>query len=269
MKRFRLLWLACASLLLLACNPREMIDKLTPKTESAYAQKLFADLREGHYDTVKAALAPSLRALPDIDQKLVEVRKLFPAGQPKSVKVVGAYTVEVHSTKKAGSTKYNLTYEYEYADSWLLTHMLLERNQDGLQVLGFHAQPLEHSLESTSAFTLEGKGPLHWLFLALIVAVPLFCIYAFVACLRTPNLKRKWLWALFTLIGMVTVTLNWGSGAVDFHLINFQLFGASAINNGYSPWLLSISFPLGAVWFLCKRHAMRKDAATPPEPVES
>ena len=269
MKRFRLLWLACASLVLLACNQQDMIDKLTPKPESAYAQKLFTELREGHYDTVKAALAPSLRALPDIDQKLAEVGKLFPAGQPKSVKVVGAYTIAHASTKGSSGTQYNLSYEYEYAGAWLLTNMVLERNQDGLQVLGFHAQPLQRSLESMSAFTLAGKGPVHWLFLALIVAVPLFCVYAFVACLRTPDLKRKWLWAVFTLIGMVTVTLNWGSGAVDFHLINFQLFGASAINNGYSPWLLSISFPLGAVWFLCKRHAMRKDAATPPEPVES
>ena len=266
MKRFRLLLLACASLLLLACNQQELIDKLTPKTESAYAQKLFTDLREGHYDSVKAALAPSLRAMPDIDQKLADVGKLFPAGKPKSVKVVGTNTSSMAFNGGPTTTKYNLTYEYEYTDSWVLANMFLERNQDGLQVLGFHAQSQTRSLEAMSAFSLAGKGAGQWLFLALVIAVPFFCVYAFVVCLRTPNLKRKGLWALFTLVGFVSLSMNWNTGDVGFRLISFQLLSASAFQSGYTPWLLSISFPLGAVWFLCKRHAMRSDAAAPARP---
>ncbi|MGO4701097.1 hypothetical protein [Dyella sp. 2RAB6] len=260
MKVVRLLLLACASLLLLACSQQELIDKFTPKAESAYAQKLFADLRAGHYDTVKDALAPALRT-PDIDKKLAEVAAPFPAGEPKAVHVVGANTSTLSMNGGPATTKYNLTYEYQFADSWVLANVVLQRDKDGLRVLGLHTESRARSLEATSGFSLAGKGVQYLAFLALVIAIPFFCIYAFVMCLRTPNLERRWLWALFTLFGFVAVGLNWNSGELSFHPIYFLLLGAGVSQGGFGPWVLNIAFPLGAVWFLWKRRTLLKAAA--------
>lgn len=261
----RLLLLACASFLLAACSQQELIDKLTPKAESAYAQKVFGDLQAGRYDVVKDALGSSLRT-PDIDKRLADVAATFPAGQPRSIKIVGVNTFAKIPHDGPRTTTYNLTYEYEYDRSWVLANIVLEREQSGLRILGLHAQPLAQSLETMNAFRLANKGAVHWIFLVLVVAVPLFCVYAFVTCLRTPNLRRKGLWAAFTLLGFVTVGLNWTTGGVSFQPVSFQLLGAAAVRSGYGPWWLSVSFPLGAVWFLWKRHTLLKRAAEPAMP---
>jgi len=257
---FRLLLLACAGFLLVACSQQELIDKFTPQAESAYAQKLFTDLRAGHYDAVKNALAPGLRK-PDIDGKLAELAASFPPGQPKSVHVVGANTSTMSKNGEPATTRYNLTYEYEYAGSWVLANIVLKRDQAGLQVLGLHTEARSRSLEASSGFSLAGKDARHWAFLALVTAIPLFCVYAFVMCVRTPNLEHRWLWAIFTLVGFVSVSLNWNTGELGFRPLSFQLLGAGVLQNGYGPWLMSISFPLGAVWSLWKRRALRKAAA--------
>ena len=257
---FRLLLLACASLLLSACSQQALIDKLTPKAESAYAQQLLTDLRAGRYDSVKDALEPKLRT-PDIDKKLAEAAAQFPAGEPKSVHVVGANTSTMSMNGGPSTTRYNLTYEYQFADSWVLANIVLKRDKDGLRVLGLHTEARARSLEASSGFSLAGKGVAHWAFLALVIAVPLFCIYAFVMCLRTPNLEHRWLWALFTLLGFVSISLNWNTGELGFRPLSFQVLSAGVIKNGYGPWLMSFSFPLGAVWFLWKRRTLPKAAA--------
>lgn len=260
MKVFRLLLLACASFVLLACSQQELIDKLTPQAESAYAKKLLAELRAGDYATVKEALSPTLRT-PDIDKKLAAVAAVFPAGEPKSVHVVGANTSTMAKTGSPSVTSYNLTYEYQYASAWVLANVVLKRDESGLHVMGIHSEARSRSLEASSAFSFADKSPLHWAFLVLVIAIPLFCVYAFVMCLRTPNLERRWLWAIFTLLGFVTVGLNWSTGEMSFRPLSFQLLSAAAFQSGYTPWMLSISFPLGAVWLLWKRHTLLKAAS--------
>ena len=44
------------------------------------------------------------------------------------------------------------------------------------------------------------------------VALVLFVIATAISCLRTRDLKLKWLWFLVTLIGAVQITMNWTSG---------------------------------------------------------
>lgn len=209
---------------------------------------------------MKEALAPALRT-PDIDKKLAELATPFPAGQPKSVRVVGANTSAVSKNGGPATTRYNLTYEYEYAGSWVLANIVLKRDEAGLQVVGLHTEARSRSLEATSGFSLAGKGVRHWAFLALVIAIPLFCVYAFVMCIRTPNLQHRWLWAIFTLVGFVSVSLNWSTGELGFRPLYFQLLGAGVLQNGYGSWLMSITFPLGAVWFLWKRYTLLKAAA--------
>lgn len=263
MRFFRLLLLALASILAAACSQQEMIDKSTPQAESAYAQKVVAELRAGDYAFVKQALAPQLR-LPSIDEHLPKLARLFPKGAPKTVKIVGANTLSVSRPGGPVKTQYELSYEYEFPDSWVVTHIVLAREQDRLQVTGIHIQPLAQSLEETNAFTLAGKGVLHWTFLLLAIAAALFCVYAFVACVCMKGLKRKWLWALFTLIGVFTVSINWSTGELGVQPLSLLLLSAATFGNAYSPWFVNVAFPIGAVCFLWRRHVLLRGAVTVP-----
>lgn len=263
MRFFRLLLLALACILVAACSQQDMIDKITPQAESAYAQKVIAELRAGDYASVRQALAPQLR-LPGIDEHLPKLAGLFPKGSPKTVKVVGVDALSVSRPGGPLKTQYQLTYEYEFPGSWVVAKVVLAKEQDHLAVIGIHIQPLAHSLEETNAFTLAGKGALHWAFLLLAIAVPLFCVYAFVACVRMTGLKRKWLWALFTLIGVFTVSINWSTGELGVQPLSFLLLSASTFGSAYSPWFVNVAFPIGAVCFLWRRHVLLRGAITVP-----
>ncbi|KRE88898.1 hypothetical protein ASG87_09545 [Frateuria sp. Soil773] len=144
--------------------------------------------------------------------------------------------------------------------------MLLVRQDGKLLIEGLHANRLAEPLEASHALTLKGKSAAHWLMALLTCAEALFCLYAFVLCLRTPIPRRKWLWALFTLVGVGTLQFNWVSGAFGILPLSVQfLFGVSAVSAPYGPWILSVSIPLGAICFLARRRHW-KAAATPPLP---
>ena len=215
---------------------------------------------------MKARLDPKYLG-PGIDGKLHELATAFPGGQPDSVKIVGAYTSYF---SKLGSPQqgavFNLTYEYQFRDGWVVANVVLERQHDQLVIEGLHAKRMADSLETRNAFTLKGKSTVHWLMLVLVTTDVLLCLCAFVLCLRTPIARRKWLWALFTLLGVTTLRFDWSSGHFAFQPLSVQLLSGSAMAQPYGPWVLGLSIPLGAIWFLVMRHRLIAASAPPPLP---
>lgn len=131
-------------------------------------------------------------------------------------------------------------------------------------------------------FTLEGRGPLHYVFFVLLFAVPAFCLVTAIACVLKKGVKRKWLWVPFILIGVWGVEFNWTTGGIGtdllrvgpqgvyFQLIRFKLLGAGYLKSGVlAPWIVSIGLPLGAIlyWVFPARRrpqpAARDRAADP------
>lgn len=251
-----------------ACTQQEAIDKLVPHPESEYAQNVLKQLRERQFDQVETTFAPKLRSMPGLDATLGKMADEFPPGEIVSTKVVGTYMMSRVSSGKPGSTTYNLTYEYQFPQSWALANVVLVRSGDKLEIAGMRVQRETQSLAEKNTFTLSGKPAFYWLIAALVAALPLFCFASFIICLRTPIRRRKWLWAVATLLGVVTLSLNWSTGEFSFQLISIQLLSASAVARLYSPWILSISFPLGAVMFWIKRKRLKQEAlaanAEPP-----
>lgn len=263
MKRALLAVLALLCLVLNACSQQSLVDKLEPKAESSTAKAIIEQLRSGDLAAVKARLDPKY-AGPNLDRTLNELAALFPQGTPDSVKTVGAYTTYA---SQAGSpqqrAEFSLTYEYQFRDKWILASVVLVRQHDKLLIEGLHARPMSESLEASNAFTLKHKGIVHWLMLALFVANALLCLCAFVLCLRAPIARRKWLWAIFTLLGVTTLRFDWSSGHFAFQALSVQLFGGSIVAQPYGPWVLGLSIPLGAIWFLVVRRRLIA-ASVPP-----
>lgn len=256
-RQFLVLWVALA---MAACSQQEAIDKLAPHPESEYAQDALKQLHDRQFDRVEALLAPKVRSTPGLEATLGKMADEFPPGQAVSTKLVGAYTMARMSSSTSPGTSYNLTYEFQFPQGWALANVLLVRHGDTLEIGGLHVQRLAQSLEQKNAFTFSGKPPTYWLFAALVAVLPLFCLISFVVCLCTPIRRRKWLWAIGTLLGVVSLKLNWSTGDLDSQLVSVQLFSASAFAQFYSPWVLSISLPLGSILFWIKRKRLRDDA---------
>ena len=67
----------------------------------------------------------------------------------------------------------------------------------------------------------------------------------------------KWLWAIFTLLGIGTVSLNWTTGQMTIEPVAVRLLGMRAgWVDQYSPFVITLSVPLGAIVFLAKRKTL-------------
>ncbi|WP_295640325.1 hypothetical protein [uncultured Methylibium sp.] len=245
------------ALVLSACDQEAMFEKFVPKEEAALAKQVIFQLTARDFASVEAQLDPSLRS-PDLRSKLDEMAKQVPSGEPMSIRTVGAHTNTTNSI-----TRFDLTFEYQYKDTWLVANAVLERRDGKVVVQGIHFTPRTRSLEAENAFTLAGKSALHYAVLALAVAIPLLVVYALIVCVRTKVPKRKWLWLLFVAVGLVQFQFNWTTGAWGIQPLSFALLGAGFFKAGpVAPYIFTLAFPLGALVFLKKRrsYAQRVDA---------
>jgi hypothetical protein len=244
-----------------ACDRHALVDKFAPHPATEIGQSVIDSWRTGKLDELRPMLSGEM-GKPDVLARLRDIAAQLPSGTPISVKLVGASIDERFTTGKTNVSRYGLAYEYQFESNWLVGSVVLMKTGDRTEVAGMHAQVLSRSLEQINAFSLDGRGPLQWLFLLGMIAMPLVCLYALVTCMRSPMKRRKVWWALFTVVGFFTVSMNWSTGDVNIVPFSFQLFSASFEAAPYGPWQLALSFPLGAVWFLVRRRHLV--AAVPP-----
>lgn len=237
--------------ILTACNYNDMLAKLAPKEESAFAKNYLESVRIKDFNAVKKSLKPEL-VTSDVDAKITEVANYFPLGDPIEIKQIGAQTYQSGDQLQA-----TLTYQYQFPKDWAVGTVILSKSKNVVVVEGFNVTRLSKSLQETNAFNLANKTPIHYLFLTLAVLIPIFVLTVLILCIRTTIPKKKWLWVLFVLVGFVGFTLNWTTGELNYQVLSFHFFGAGAVSAGpYSPWFITISLPIGAVVFLLKRKAI-------------
>jgi hypothetical protein len=73
--------------------------------------------------------------------------------------------------------------------------------------------------------------------------------------------KRKWLWIIFILFGIGRITVNWTTNRWGFSPLSFLVFGSGAFAQPFGAWMISISFPLGAIVFLLRRKTLTAQIA--------
>lgn len=242
--------------LLSGCDQNAVFDRLLPKEEARQAQDFVAKIAARDYAALDEALDPALKT-PDLLPRLEQMSRMLPPGPPTSVKTVGAHTLKTDT-----ATTYSITLEYEYPNTRLLAAVVLERRDDRLRLKGINFVPRSQSLQEENRFTLDGKGALHYLVLALAVAIPLFVLYALVLCARTRFPKRKWLWLLFVAVGLVQFQFNWSTGDWGVQPLSFLLLGSGFTKSGpYAPLIFTIALPVGAIVFLLRRPSLRRSAA--------
>lgn len=239
------------TLFISSCSLEELSEKLIPEEESSFAEDYLSKLRSRDYAYVKSMLSPEIEAQVT-DELLEEMTGYFREGEPLSVKIIGSQ-VNVFNGQWQG----NFTFEYQFESGWNLANAALKKTDGGYQVVGLNVYQTEASQEELNAFGLSSKSGLQYFVLCLAVLVPLFILFTLIVCVRTPIDRKKWLWVIFILLGFGAIQTNWASGAYAFQLLSVRLFGASATATGIAaPWVISASFPLGAIVFWIRRKSL-------------
>ncbi|WP_052713228.1 hypothetical protein [Pseudoalteromonas rubra] len=221
-----------------------------PKEEMEFAKGYLSEVRERNYEYVFSHIDPELSSQVS-EEKLDEIAAYFPSGQLLSTVLIGS---QVHTYNEVWQG--NFTFEYQFESGWAVANAALQRKADKMTVIGFNVYRTKASQKELNKFELTGKSALHYLVLLAACIVPVFIIVSVFYCIKTPIHKRKWLWVLFVLGGIGTMSINWSTGALGFKIAEYQLLGAGVVASGeYAPWILSVGFPLGAMVFWFKRKS--------------
>jgi hypothetical protein len=225
-------------------------SSLVPREEMEFAKDYLGHIRSRNFDYVLSHIDPDLSGQVSII-KLEEIAAYFPSGQPISTELIGSQ-VNTSNSKWQG----NFSFEYKFESGWAVANVVMKRVDDKTTVIGFNVYRTEASQKEHNKFVLTGKTFLHYLVLSLACFTPVFILITLVYCIKTPIPKRKWLWVLFILGGIGTISINWSTGAYGFKLLQYQLLGAGAVAaSEYAPWIITAGFPLGAIIFWLKRKS--------------
>lgn len=97
--------------------------------------------------------------------------------------------------------------------------------------------------------TRRGVGAV--LVLTSLILAPMVTLIALVRLWRAPR-SRKWPWALFILLGIGKLMVNWNTGQIAVQLLAIQLFSGSVFQMLTGDWILAVSLPLGAMIYLLR-----------------
>lgn len=251
--KLKILIVFISALMLAGCGSyKEWFQSVVPKDEDAFARQFIELIRAGQIEAASNMLDPSIRT-GDTANGLAQIQQMLSQGEPLSIEAVGVNWVIME-----GRTRSSLTYQIQFPKSWMLANVVVDKAGSNLSLLGFHVNPLSASLGEINAFTLAGKSLLHYLFLAVVLFIPLFLIYMVVLIVRS-KVRRKWLWIPFMFFGICQFSLNWTTGEFGFQPIYFHIPGVGLYRPGlYAPWFLFTSIPIGAIIFLIKRKKLEQ-----------
>jgi hypothetical protein len=243
------------ALTLAGCDQQASLDASMPQDESAAARSVMAQLLARDFDGVERKLSSRTRT-PLVRSQLEQIAAALPESAPRTVRNVAA-----HWFISPSAATYDLSFEYEFENAWVLANVVLERRDSLLTVLGIHVTRQAQPLATIHRFSLQGKTLLHYAVFGLAIVIPIFCVFTLIACVRAERFAKKWVWLLFVLFGVMRFRLNWTDGVWSLQPIAVTLLGAGFMRTGLvSPWILSISLPLGAILYWVKRRKLGNEA---------
>jgi hypothetical protein len=253
-----LLWVAAG------CSRESLVKSMASEEEQALAVEVIKTLHSGSAEQARALMNPKCnRATSDTD--LHGLKERMADINPADGVLVGYFS---EKNIGGGNSQTTLNYEYKLNDhSYRMVSVLLDTSSKPATLLGCHLANSKVSALAVSSFDLKNKPPINHIIFVLAILIPLFSLFALIQCIRT-KVRRKWLWILFILFSFGSISLNWGTSDLHFTLVQFQLFGAGCGQGVGGPWMLTIGFPLGAIWFLVKRKALTlvpSPKETPPD----
>jgi hypothetical protein len=243
---------------LFGCDQAAQMKKFIPQGAESSARGYFDLLQQGKIDQIARDFGPSV---PNLRDELAQTVTRLPDGPPESVKVVGANTLR---TENDSTT--TITLEYQFPKKWLLVSVTTKKAGDASTLEGLWVYSMADSLENLNRFTLVGKSPSQYLILILAASSLVFSFYVLVLCIRTKDVKRKWLWLLFILVGVGNVAINWKTGELTFRIFSIQLLTAAINRPLYGPWTIAAFLPLGAILFLNRQRNVKIAAESIPRP---
>ncbi|MGV3481324.1 MAG: hypothetical protein ACO1O3_15350 [Sphingobium sp.] len=250
-------------LVLAGCSASDWNERLSSPEDRALALRTIDGLRSGKLDPLKAEIEPTVFA-----QTVAGRDKLAaPLSTPGTPMLVTVNSNTVSDGSGTVTTK-ALNYEFGAGKTWVVMQIMLRMTAKGREVIGWNVTPTNARPSTIGNFSFSGKTPIHFAWIAAMIASVFVILTALVQGARSKGIKRRWLWMLGSAFGLGQFSLNWATGAWSIKPIYVSLLGAGFFRpSPFDAWILSFSLPIVAVIFLIRRRglmARSEDGALDP-----
>jgi hypothetical protein len=225
-----------------ACSPDSLTKRIATPERDARAQRVIHQVVAGQRDSFLA------RARFDIDSASA-ARALFQIDSAlKGQRVDGLTLIGANQFTSGNTDRITLSYEFRTERGWLAASVATLDSASTWALVGFHVEPLAGELRAVNEFHLGHRSAAQYLALLAMVACALFSLGTAIFLATRRQFPKRWRWVLASLVGVGMVSVDWTTGAVASRLFSVQLLGASAVRpSEFAPWILSFSFPIGAI----------------------
>jgi hypothetical protein len=242
--------LACAAMLG-ACSQKAALETFSSPEDRALAEGLIHSVQTGDLKGFSAPFDPKLAA--NIGQMFPKAQQLTPGGPGAVVRLVDAHSSVAVTVGSPGVRRSVLAYEVDQGARHALVRLAIERRAGAAVVTAFDINPIPKPIEEMTAFTLEGRPTVDYVFLALAVLSTLACLAGCAASVVTKRIepKQRWLWVIGSLLSFSTFTVNWSTGAISIQPIAIQLLGGQVVKHGMlGDWYVGFGMPWVALAML-------------------
>lgn len=253
----------------------------TKITEEAleFNQAILDDMLKKDVDVVLSKALDKFQELKGARSGLEKLMVYLPDYKDGKTYTLMSSQVRITADTKTPEAIYKTAYEItdingnkEFTDKWAILDLYSQETSEGLKFRHFNFKTYSSQPTKIGKFEIKNKGFKHYIFLALLIAIPLFVIFTIVAIIRNKHMSKKWLWGLFSSVGLWGVNFNWmtgkispefitlttnSNGSTGWHLkiLSFKVLGASSMKaSQYSPYIVTIAFPIGAVLYWILKH---------------
>ena len=245
------------------------LDSFAGRADAVDARHIADTVASGDLASVLTRFDESQRPIdPEIAaQKLAHE---VPPGPRLDIQMVGYQSTVTKIVGRSTTEMSGATFESKYPRGYLITTVLLRRVDDGQRrIVGLRVQAQPESMAARNAFSLTGKDLNHYTVLFAMIAVVAVTVRALHLWFRRRRItRRKWWWLLAILLGAFKLSIDWTTGAFTLQALTIQFFLVSVTRGGsVGPWILSLSFPAGAIAFMMNASlADGRPPVIPPVP---
>ena len=183
--------------------------------------------------------------------------------RPDTMQLVGATGFR---SFKRDFQQWTLDYQLHNQSGWAAARVVVATSAGKRLVGGIRVFAEPESLAVRNALTWRNASPAGLLALFAALNLAIFCIVSGVVVARTP-MPWRWAWALGSLVGLGALRVPWSQGVVSsrewsIHLLSVGLAHATR----FSPWVVTLSLPVGAILALERRRRFLSPTEPRPAP---
>ena len=236
----RAVFIAICFLLLSACSSAKLEQMLLTPQEQTLVRDAVNDVARGDSASLSKRVPPELA--PKVAIAMPNMHRALPP-PPFQLSFTNGRWVSNGATREVDAV-----YEAKSKGAWALVETTLATTAGKTMLTSIDVQQTLVDPQQLNGFSFANASAAGLMMLTAMLAVALITVAALVRIWKSDRFRMRWVWTAGALFGLMTLKMNWTTGAFSFEPISFQFFSLGAVKQPiYAPWVFAVSIPLVAL----------------------